>query len=174
MQGLDVRLGIISRMVAWGGASGMMLGALYPSLAVLLIQLLKTLFGSDANEANVNMLSIWAGVGCVAGLLVGGIVGLVLGLFIGVVLAILTYRVFNPTHDVRRYQRAIEITCVVIGGLTALLLVLISGLPQYGATGWGAEWSWVVWGVTPTLLATAAIWWAGRRVAAWVGAATPI
>lgn len=166
----DVRSGIIIRMLAWGGASGAVLGALFPSLAVTLIQLLKMLFGTDASEANATMLSIWAGVGCIFGLVIGSIAGLVLGLMMGVVLATLTYRFFNPTTDIRRYRLAIEITCIVMGGSSSLLLVLVSGLPQYGASGWGAEWSWLVWGVAPMLIATTATWWAGRHVAAWVGA----
>lgn len=162
--------GILSRMVAWGGALGAVLGALYPLIVVLLIQLLKVLFGSDASEANVTMLSIWVEVGCIVGLIIGGIAGIVLGFITGVVLATLTYRVFNPTADVRRYRKAIEVTCIVVGGPAALLLVLVSGLPQYGSNGWGEEWSWFIWGVTPTLMATVATWWAGRHVAAWVGA----
>ena len=170
MKAQHVSLGIISRMLAWGGASGAVLGALYPLLAVILIQLLTVLSGGDANAANVTMFSIWVGVGCIAGLIIGGIAGLVLGVITGVVLATLTYRVFSPTADVRRYRNAIEMTCIVVGGSAALLLVLASGLPQYGANGWGAEWSLFVWGATPTFIATIATWWAGRHVAAWVGA----
>ncbi len=169
MTAQHVRLGIISRMVTWGGASGMVLGALYPLLIVLLIQLLKVLSGEDANAANVTMLSIWVGVGCFAGLITGGIAGLVLGFITGILLATLTFRVFSPIANIHRYRRAIELTCIVVGGSAALLVVLVSGLPQYGAVGWGAEWSWFVWGVTPTFIATTATWWAGRRVAAWVG-----
>lgn len=170
MEARRVRFGIILRMLAWGGASGMVLGALYPLLAVMLIQLLKVLAGSDANEANETMLSIWVVVGCIAGLILGGIAGLFLGLITGTVLAVLTFWVFSPTADIGHYRTAVEITCVVVGALAALLLVLGSGLPQYGANGWGAEWSAVVWGATPTLIATIATWWAGRHVAAWVGA----
>lgn len=116
------------------------------------------------------MLSIWVGVGCIVGLIIGGIAGPVLGFITGVVLATLTYRVFSPTADIHYYRKAIEITCILVGGAAALLLVLASGLPQYGANGWGAEWSWFVWGVTPTFIVTIATWWAGHHVAAWVGA----
>lgn len=165
MEAQNVRLDIIWRMAAWGGAEGMLLGALYPLLAVILIQLLKVLFGNDAGSANEPMLVIWVGVASVVGLVVGGVTGLLLGGFMGVVLALLTYWVLNPSTDIRRYLRIIEITCIGVGGLAALLLVLISGLPQYGASGWGAEWSWAVWGLTPTLIATAAIWWAGHSIA---------
>ncbi|HEX9989413.1 MAG TPA: hypothetical protein VGE45_13175 [Chloroflexia bacterium] len=170
MKAQQVSIGIITRMIAWGGASGAVLGALFPLLAVILIQLLKVLFGGDASSANVSMLSTWVGVGCMVGLAIGGIAGLLLGLLTGVVLAALTYKVFNPTPDLRRYSNAVQITCIVVGGPAALLLVLAGGLPQYGANGWGAEWSWFVWGVTPTVIATIATWWAGRHVAAWVGA----
>ena len=172
MNAQHIRLGIIARMLTWGGASGAVLGAFYPLLVVILIQVLKVLFGSDASEANVTMLSIWVGVGSIAGLILGGIAGLLLGFITGVVLATLTYTVFTPSADIGRYQGAMEITCIVVGGSAALLLILVSGLPQYGARGWGAEWSSVVWGVTPVFIATAATWWAGRHVAAWVGATT--
>lgn len=173
MKAQDVRSGMILRMLAWGGVSGAVLGALYPLLAVILIQLLKILFGSDADSANVTMLGIWVGVGFIAGFIIGGNAGLMLGLITGIVLATLTYTVFNPTSDMHRYRKAIEITCLVVGGAVALLFVFASGLSQYFAIGWGAEWSWLVWGVTPTLIATVAIWWAGRQVATWVGATAP-
>jgi hypothetical protein len=170
MKAQHVRLGIIKRMLAWGGASGAVLGALYPLFAVILIQLLKILFSADASSANVTMLGIWVEVGFIAGLIVGGIAGLLLGFITGVVLAALTPRVLDPTADMRRLRKVIAITCIVVGGPAALLLVLASGLPQYFANGWGAEWSWFVGGVTPTLIATIATWWAGRHVAVWVGA----
>jgi hypothetical protein len=97
METRNIRLGIVLRMIAWGVASGAVLGALFPLLMVILIQLLKMLFGGDANEANGTMLSIFVGVGCIAGFIIGGCAGLVLGFIVGVVLATLTHRVLDPT-----------------------------------------------------------------------------
>lgn len=158
--------GIVSRMLAWGAASGAVLGGLFPFVAVLLIQLLKLLFGTDAGSANWTMLNIWMGVGFFAGWALGGIAGLILGLFVGTVLAVLTYKFFNPVADFRRYRIVVQLVCLLVGAPAALLLDLLSGLPRWD--GWGAEWAWLVWGLTPTLIATTAIWLAGRYSANWV------
>jgi hypothetical protein len=165
----QLAFGIIWRMGARGAASGALLGALFPLLAVLLIQLLKVLFSGDADTANTSMLSTFALVGALLGFVLGGVAGIVLGLITGVALAAVTWWAFRPLVGVgRRYRMAAEITCLVFGGAGALLLVLTSGLSEYGSRGWGAEWGWLVWGVVPTLVATIAAWWAGRRVATWV------
>jgi hypothetical protein len=165
--------GIVTRMLAWGAASGAVLGALFPFLAVLLIQVLKMSFGTDAGTANWTMLNVWMGVGCVAGLALGGIAGSVLGLFMGLVLTAFTYKVVKPVSDIHRYSVAVQLVCIVVGGAAALLVDLISGLPRWGANGWGAEWSWLVWGVAPAVVATLAIWWAGRHVANWAATIAP-
>jgi len=149
---------------------GVWLWALYPLLAVILIQLLKLLFGTDAGSAQFSMLSVFVMVGFMAGGAVGCFTGIILGLIVGGVLAMVTYRILLPTKDVRRYRYTMEVICIVVGGPAALLLVLASGLPQFGANGWGAEWSWLVWGVVPTLIASIGIWWAGHHVADWAGA----
>lgn len=156
MEAQHISSGIILRMIAWGVASGAVLGTLFPLFVILT--------SGDGNATNTSMLGTFVILGCFAGFVMGGIAGLIIGFITGVVLATMTYRVFNPTTDIRRYRRVIEITCIVVGGSAALLLVLASGLYR----GLGGEWSWLVWGVTPTLIATTATWWAGRHVAAWV------
>lgn len=168
-------LGIIWRMVGWGAGLGALLGAIFPLGAAVFIQLLAILSGGG-DTPDEPMLGIWVGVeiwialAFLMGFGIGGIAGIVLGLVTGIVLAIMTCRAFTPILDFHRYRRATEITSILVGGTAALLLAVVSGLPQYVGRGWGGEWGWLVWAVAPALIATIATWWASRRVTNWAGA----
>lgn len=164
MEAQQMSLRIAWRMVRWGAVLGTLLGALYPLFAILLTLLLIVLSGGDTGAANGTMLNIWVGVGFWVGFTLGGIAGIILGFLTGVVLAMVTYSVFTPIVDFHSYRRTMEIMSLLVGGIAALLLVIASGLPQYGSRGWGGEWGWLVWGVVPIFVATMAAWWAGRRV----------
>jgi hypothetical protein len=175
MEAKQLCLGIIWRMVGWGAGLGALLGAIFPLIAAVFIQLL-TLLPGDGDTPDEPMLGMWVGVefwialAFLLGFGLGGVAGIALGFITGVVLAILTYRAFAPSLDFNRYRRAMEITSILVGGAAALLLAVSSGLPQYVGRGWGGEWGWLVWAVVPASIATIATWWAGRRVTNWASA----
>jgi hypothetical protein len=173
MKAQQASLRIIWHMVRWGVVLGALLGALFPFLAAILTQSLMILSGGDAGATSASMFSAWVVVGCGVGFAAGGISGIFIGVITGVVLAVMTYWAFRPIIDFRRYRHATEITSIVVGGAGALLLVVISGLLRSIGSGWGGEWGWFVWGVFPVLIATAATWWAGRRLSNYVSAPAP-
>lgn len=172
MEVQQASLRMLRGMTRLGAILGASLGALYPLVAVTVTQLLILLSGGDAGAANISMLGIWVLMGTIAGFVIGGIAGIVLGFLTGVAQALVTRWAFTPIEDFHSYRLTIDLASIVAGATGALLLLLASDLPHYFGRGWGREWSWLVWGVLPVVIATAATWWAAHRVTNRLGATT--
>lgn len=176
------------RMALLGLASGAVLGAVYGA-ALLSIGGLYEEFSAAPLPGEVTMgpvqvvvgALLLAGYGGGFGALIGAPAGLVLGALGGLVvvaLALAAYR--SPPPDGRGYREAAGPLCAV-----AALLALegdwaLHGFPDASTlVFWrlvpietmesergSNEGFWLV-GVTPTLAAVLAMWWAGRKVAGW-------
>jgi eukaryotic-like serine/threonine-protein kinase len=99
-------------------------------------------------------------VGTLFGLVLGSFLGLGLGLVDGLVLAVMTLLLFRRTTGTSRYRLTMSIVGALISGAGMLFLFWnwVGTDPP--------EVDWVT--IMPALIAAAAAWWAGNRVATWV------
>ncbi len=167
------------RMALLGSALGAGLGLVYgttlmlASLIVTCAMDLATCFGGTANPVVGTLYS--AVLGAFLGLLFGAPAGSALGLVGGLALGTSTRLFYHPPTDGARYRNAAGMVC----GATGLLLLFAAWastgfdpttfvVPVFSPSFFAHAWLDLVFiAFTPSLAATAAMWWAGRKVGRW-------
>ncbi len=161
--------------LALGAGLGLVYGAtlLLVSLIVTCARDLTSCFGDPANLLGAALY--FPVFGAALGLLLGASAGLALGLVDGLVLGILTRLLHHPLTDAARYRKVAG----TISGATALLLLFAAWastgfdpttfvVPVFSPSFFSRAWLDLVFvAVIPALLATTAMWWAGRKVGGW-------
>ena len=160
-----------------GAGLGLVYGAtlLLASLIVTCATNPTTCFGDPANLAIAGLY--FPAFGAVFGLLLGASAGLALGLVGGLALGVLTRFFYHPlTYEARHRQRQVAGT---ISGATGLLLLFAAWastgfdpttfvVPVFSPSFFSRAWLDLVFiAFIPMLVATAAMWWTGRRVGGW-------
>ena len=165
------------RMSLLGLGLGATLGAAYGAAIIALGVLVTDL--EDNGGALANFLTLLGAVmllgayGVVFGFLLGSLTGLVLGALDGLLLGVLTQAFYRAPTDLHNYHRVAGSVCA-----TTSVLVLLAGWWQRdfewhafayaslnpGAFGGGLSDLILVMPL-PSLVATLAMWWAGRLVA---------
>ncbi len=168
--------------LALGGGLGLVYGAtlLLASLVVPCAMHLQTCIGATADQVGVGLfLPVF---GAVFGLLVGALAGLALGLVDGLVLGLLTRLFYYPPTDEKRYRNVAGTIC----GATGLLLLFAAWantgfdpttfvVPVFTPSFYSRAWLDLVFiTLTPMLVATVAMWWAGRIVGGWYADGFPV
>ena len=164
------------RMALLGSALGAGLGLVYgatlmlASLIVTCAMDLAACFDGTANS--VGGALYFAVFGAVFGLLLGALAGSALGLVGGLALGISTRLFYHPPTDGARYRNAAGMIC----GATGLLLLFAAWakagfdpttfmVPVFSPSFFSRAWLDLVFiTLTPTMAATSAMYWAGRKV----------
>jgi hypothetical protein len=167
------------RMALLGLALGAGLGLVYGAtllLASLLVPCalhLAICIEATVNQVGAGLILPLFGAGF--GLLLGATAGFALGLVGGLVLSLLTRLFYYPPADETSYRNAAGTIC----GVTVLLLLCAAWantgfdpttfvVPVFTPSFYARAWLDLVFiTLTPMLGATAAMWWAGRKVGGW-------
>ena len=167
------------RMALSGLALGAGLGLVYGTtllLASLIVRCARDLTSCLGDTAALVGAGLYFPVfGAALGLLLGASAGLALGLVDGLVLGVLTRLFYHPLIHEARYRKVAG----TISGATGLLLLFAAWastgfdptrfvVPVFSPSFFSRAWLDLVFiALTPMLMATAAMWWAGRKVGGW-------
>jgi hypothetical protein len=164
------------RMALLGSALGAGLGLVYgatlmfASLIVPCPMDLAACFGGTVNPVGGALYFAVFGAGF--GLLFGALAGSALGLVGGLALGTSTRLFYHPPTDGARYRNAAGTICGATGLLFLFTAWAVAGfdpttfiVPVFAPSFFSRAWLDLVFIMfTPTMAATSAMWWAGRKV----------
>ena len=161
--------------LALGAGLGLVYGAalLLASLVVPCALHLATCIEATVDQPGAGL--ILPVFGASFGLLLGATVGLALGLVDGLLLGVLTRLFYYPPSDGARYRNVAGTICGATGFLLLSAAWANTGfdpttfmVPVFTPSFYSRAWLDLVFIILiPMLVATAAMWWAGRKVGGW-------
>lgn len=153
------------RMSLLGLALGAMLGAVYGFMLMVVASAVSMLAAGNSHYQGGAEFVVVIGA-FYGGIFIGAPAGLVLGILDGFFLGALMHVMYRQSIDLHKYRRTAGWACAAMSLAAFLALSWIFANPD-GAFFDEELVDLLFLAVVPALIASFALWWAGRKVAVW-------